>query len=260
MMTDMDSYTDFAAVYDIFMDNVPYGEWADEVEKVLKSKGVSDGLVLDLGCGTGTLTEALASKGYDMIGIDASEHMLFEAIKKRDISGNDILYLCQDMCSFELYGTVRATVCLCDCINYIIERKDLEKVFRLVENYLDPGGLFIFDVNTDYKYKEVIGETTIAENREDASFIWDNFYDEDTGINEYDLTLFIRDQDGKFERYTETHIQRGYGAEEILDIADKCGFNLISVTDGDTKGDISSETQRLFFVMSISDAPKKTFP
>jgi len=173
----MEAYTGFAAVYDTFMDNVPYGEWCEYLTGLLKENGVESGLVLDLGCGTGSLTELLAARGYDMIGIDYSEEMLELAAGKRAESGQDILYLCQDMREFELYGTVRAVVSICDCINYITDPADLAEVFSLVNNYLDPGGVFIFDLNTEYKYAQVMGDTTVAEDREESSFIWDNQYD-----------------------------------------------------------------------------------
>ena len=187
----MEAYTSFAYVYDTFMDNVPYGEWARHIREKLCEHGVTDGIVLDLGCGTGTMTERLAGYGYDMIGVDNSEEMLELAMEKKTESGYDILYLLQDMRGFELYGTVRAVVSVCDSVNYITEPDELEDVFRLVNNYLDPKGIFLFDFNTVHKYRDVIGDSTIAEDRGVCSFIWDNRYYEKEQINEYDLTLFI---------------------------------------------------------------------
>ena len=187
----MEAYTSFAEVYDTFMDNVPYGEWARHIREKLCEHGVTDGIVLDLGCGTGTMTERLAGYGYDMIGVDNSEEMLELAMEKKTESGYDILYLLQDMRGFELYGTVRAVVSVCDSVNYITEPDELEEVFRLVNNYLDPKGIFLFDFNTVHKYRDVIGVSTIAEDRGVCSFIWDNRYYEKEQINEYDLTLFI---------------------------------------------------------------------
>lgn len=180
----MEAYTSFAAVYDMFMDNIPYEEWAAYLISLLKEHGIDDGLVLDLGCGTGSLTEILAREGYDMTGIDISPDMLQIAMEKRAESGHDILYLLQDMREFELYGTVRAIVSICDSMNYLFEPGDLVQTLRLVNNYLDPEGLFIFDLNTEYKYREILGESTIAEDREESSFIWDNSYDEEERINE----------------------------------------------------------------------------
>ena len=187
----MEAYTSFAYVYDTFMDNVPYGEWARHIREKLCEHGVTDGIVLDLGCGTGTMTERLAGYGYDMIGVDNSEEMLELAMEKKTESGYDILYLLQDMRGFELYETVRAVVSVCDSVNYITEPDELEEVFRLVNNYLDPKGIFLFDFNTVHKYRDVIGDSTIAEDRGVCSFIWDNRYYEKEQINEYDLTLFI---------------------------------------------------------------------
>ena len=148
----MEAYSGFAKVYDLFMDNIPYEEWTDYVKELLAEEGIQDGIVLDLGCGTGSVTELLAKAGFDMIGIDNAEEMLEIAMEKREESGLDILYLLQDMREFELYGTVKAVVSICDSMNYILEDEDLLDVFKLVHNYLDNEGIFIFDMNTIYKY------------------------------------------------------------------------------------------------------------
>ncbi len=244
----LEAYTGFAAVYDTFMDNVPYREWGEYIHSMLCEKEVKDGLVLDLGCGTGTMTEILAGYGYDMIGADNSEDMLELAMEKRIQSGHNILYLLQDMREFELYGTVRAVVSVCDSLNYITDPEDLENVFRLVNNYLDPGGIFLFDFNTEYKYREVMGDCTIAEDRGVCSFIWDNYYYEEERINEYDLTLFVRetgqpdpdtdepDKEGQlYRRYTETHYQRAYTLEEMQRLLEKAGLVFEAAYDMDTK-------------------------
>lgn len=234
----MEAYTSFASVYDTFMDNVPYEEWGGYIHSLLCRYGVKDGLVLDLGCGTGTMTEILAGYGYDMIGVDNSGDMLELAMEKRFASGHDILYLLQDMREFELYGTVRAVVSVCDSVNYITEPEELAEVFRLVNNYLDPGGIFLFDFNTEYKYREVMGDCTIAEDRGDCSFIWDNCYYEEEKINEYDLTLFIRegsdDNGALYRKYRETHFQRGYTLEEIRELLSSAGLVFQAAYDMDT--------------------------
>ena len=128
----MDAYTSFAQVYDLFMDNVPYEEWCDYLEEQLHKEGIRDGLILDLGCGTGKMTRIMAQKGYDMIGVDNSMDMLDIA---RDNSDDNILYLLQDMQEFELYGTVRAVYCACDSLNYITSEEEILSVFQLVNNY-----------------------------------------------------------------------------------------------------------------------------
>ncbi len=132
----MEVYTDFACVYDQLMDETPYAQWCENIAQALGEYGIRDGLVLELGCGTGSLTELLAARGFDMIGVDNSDEMLNIACEKREKSGRDILYLNQDMRSFELYGTVRAVVSVCDSLNYLLEDEDLTACFRLVNNYL----------------------------------------------------------------------------------------------------------------------------
>ena len=245
----LDAYTGFAAVYDTFMDNIPYEEWSEYLVGLLREYGVEDGLVLDMGCGTGSMTELLAGAGYDMIGIDNSEDMLELAMEKREESGHDILYLLQDMREFELYGTVRAVVSICDSINYITEESDLLETFRLVNNYLDPKGVFIFDFNTVYKYRELLGDTTIAEDREDCSFIWDNYYYEEEQVNEYELSLFIREeQSGLFRKYQETHQQKAYDLETMKRLLTQAGLEYITAYDAFTKDAPTEESERIYVI------------
>ena len=245
----MEAYTGFAAVYDIFMDNVPYEEWAEYLAELLREYDIEDGLVLDLGCGTGSLTEILATKGYDMIGADGSAEMLEIAMEKKAQSGHDILYLLQDMREFELYGTVRAVVSVCDCVNYITDEKELEQVFRLVNNYLDPEGIFIFDFNTEYKYKEILGEQTIAEDREDCSFIWDNYYYEDESMNEYELTLFIKEQDSNlYRKYQEMHYQKAYTLDAMRELVEWSGLEFVTAYDAYTRKAPTETSERICVV------------
>lgn len=262
----MEMYGDFAAVYDTFMDNTPYGFWSERLDTLIKKYGVSRperdaedildserNLVVDLGCGTGTLTELMYKMGYDMIGVDVSEAMLNIAMQKKEKSGSEILYLMQDMRELDLYSTVGTVFSVCDSLNYILEEEELETVFSLVRNYLFPGGILIFDFNTDYKYREVIGNTTIAENREDCSFIWENMYDPEEEINEYDLTLFVREEDGRFRRFTETHLQRGYTPEQISGLVEQAGLKILEMTDADTGGDLRPESERVL-VCAVREA------
>ena len=254
-------YSDFAAVYDELMDNTPYEQWCERLDALIKKYGVSDpgrdsealldsekNLVLDLGCGTGTLTELMYKRGYDMIGVDLSDSMLDIAIKKREESGSKILYLLQDMRELELYSTVGTVYSVCDSLNYILEEDELLQVFSLVNNYLFPGGIFIFDFNTDYKYREIIGDTTIAENRDDCSFIWENYYDSEQKINEYDLTVFIRQEGDRFRKFSETHFQRGYTLEQITSLMDRAGMTLVEVADADTGEAVTAESERIYVV------------
>jgi len=245
----MESYKSFASVYDLFMDNIDYRAWSNYIIELFGRYGISEGLVLELGCGTGAITELLADKGYDMIGIDNSAEMLDVAMNKRAESGKDILYLLQDMREFELYGTVRGIISVCDSMNYILEAEELLEVFRLANNYLDPGGLFIFDLNTLYKYEEVLGETVFAENREEGSFIWNNFYDQQEQLNEYDLTLFIPSNDkGMYQKYEETHYQRGYDMGVIKELLVKAGLEFKAVYDAFTFSEPRVDSERIYIV------------
>ena len=263
-----EAYTDFADVYDELMDDVPYEAWKDRIARLIQEYGVSQrvsgeektlesledalaserDLIVDLGCGTGTLTELLAKDGFDCIGVDNSEAMLAKAMEKKEESGSEILYLMQDMRELSLYSTVGTAVSVCDSLNYLLEEEELLQVFSLVNNYLYPRGLFIFDFNTDYKYREVIGDAVIAENREDCSFIWENFYDPEEGINEYDLTMFLKREGELFERVSETHFQRGYEAARIEELLKKAGLEVVLLRDADTDGEVTETTERVYAV------------
>jgi SAM-dependent methyltransferase len=251
----MQPYTGFAAVYDLFMDNVPYEEWADYVHALLTKQQIEKGLVLELGCGTGSMTRQLAKKGYEMIGIDNSEEMLSIARAKSEEAEN-ILYLCQDMREFELYGTVAAVISVCDSMNYILSEDDLLQVFRLVNNYLDPNGLFIFDLDTQYAYEEVLGDSTIAENREEGSFIWENTYYEEEKLNEINLSLFIPDQQNLkenleaqiYRKYEETHYRKAYDLDTIKHLIEEAGMEWVAAYDALTEKKPKKSSERVYII------------
>jgi len=244
----VEAYTSFAAVYDELMDDTPYEAWKKDIVSLFRAEGISEGLVLDLGCGTGTMTMLLAEEGYDMIGADLSMEMLEIARQKKEGTEYDILYLCQDMREFELYGTVAAVVCVCDSLNYLLELSEVEETFRLVNNYLDPGGIFIFDFNTVYKYREIIGDAVIAENRDKCSFIWENYYEEETGINEYALTIFVEEKEGLFRKFEEQHLQKGYELEEIKECLLRSGMEFVKAYDTETGKEPCGQTERITVV------------
>ena len=247
----MDSYDEFAGVYDLLMDNVPYKEWTQRIIAELRQEGIDDGLVLELGCGTGTICELMAEAGYDMTGVDNSPQMLEAANDKKLSSGHDILYLLQDMREFELYGTMRAVTCICDSLNYLLTKEDILTCFKLVNNYLDPAGLFIFDFNTVHKYRDIIGDAVIAENRDSCSFIWENEYDEQEHINDCLLTIYSQREDGAYGRSDEEHVQRGYGLSEIKELISEAGLEFVKAWDGEGDGDISdADKLSRIFVMA----------
>ena len=242
----MEAYTSFARVYDMFMDNVPYEVWSRYIVEKLRANGIDSGYVVDLGCGTGKLTTLLADAGYDMIGIDNSFDMLDMALERED---DRILYLMQDMREFEPGEKVSAVVSACDSINYILEPEDLQAVFFCVSESLKEGGIFIFDINTPYKYEVLMADNTIAENRDEGSFIWDNYYDADEKINEYDLTLFIKeqseDEDDIYKKFEETHFQRCYEISELKELLEQSGLVFDAVYDAYTDDQVKCDSEKV---------------
>ena len=245
----LEAYSSFAQVYDMFMDNVPYEEWSRYLIGLLKEYGIEDGLVADLGCGTGKITRLLSDAGYDMIGVDNAAEMLEIAREiQEDEERDDIWYLLQDMRELELSGEVNAMVSICDSMNYILEEEDLKEVFLRVKEYLQTGGIFIFDMNTLHKYRDMIGETTIAENRDEGSFIWDNYFYEDEMVNEYELTLFIREENGLFRKYEETHYQKAYELDTVKRLIEEAGLLFVTAYDAFTREPVSKDSERMYII------------
>lgn len=243
-------YQEFAHIYDEFMQTIPYTQWADYTEELWKHHGLKPELVLDLACGTGSLAIELAKRGYDMIGADGSFEMLNVAREKTMEEGlsESILYLLQDMREFELYGTVDSILCTCDSLNYLLEEDDLRQVFALAENYLDKDGLFLFDMNTEYKYRELLGDEVFAETSEDAAFIWENFYDEEEKINQYQVTFFEEKEDGSYARGEEIHLQKAYDKDLVIRLLEEAHFKVEAVYDAFTLEDAKEDSERITFV------------
>mgnify|MGYP003216986574 CR=1 FL=1 len=242
----MESYRDFARVYDEFMDQTPYDEWLLNILNIFKEYKIDkDTQVLDLGCGTGKMARKLAREGYQVTAVDNSMDMLEIAASEED---DHILYVLQDMVSLELPQQVDAAVSICDCMNYILEEEDLKEAFRRVREFLKEDGVFVFDMNSHYKYKEILACNTFAEDREDASFIWDNFYDEEEMINEYDLTVFVQEEGDLFRRYCETHYQRAYSLETVRALIEKAGMEVLAIYDAFTYNKPKPDSERVYFV------------
>lgn len=243
-----EAYSDFASVYDQLMDNIPYDKWFKYLHALLKEYNIDSGIIAELGCGTGTMTELLAKAGYDMIGIDNSYEMLDVANEKKVENESSALYLCQDMREFELYGTVDAIISVCDSVNYITDPTELLEVFKLVNNYLESNGLFIFDFHPRHYYKNIVADSTIAEDRDEISFIWDNYYDDETDTNELALSLFMKDHDNVFIKHEELHLQRGYTLKEMLSLIEQSGMKLVAAYDAFTKNDATEECERIYII------------
>ncbi|MBR0132940.1 MAG: class I SAM-dependent methyltransferase [Lachnospiraceae bacterium] len=244
-------YTGFAYYYDDFMDDIPYDDWAEKIIGILKSEGINDGIVCELGCGTGEMTGRLSDAGYDMIGIDISEDMLALARDKMYESGREgILYLLQDMRNLELFGTVKAFVSVCDSMNYIVSDEDMLDILRKVNNYLDPGGLFIFDLKSDYFYRTEYGDNEFTEEDEDGNIFlsWKNHYDKERKINQYHIEIDEPDEDGEMIKTVEEHVQRAYWPDEIHALIDKAGMEFVGIKDSDTMKAPGDECKRYYII------------
>lgn len=242
----MESYKRFASYYDVIMEDVPYEKWVNNILYLCEKYKSVPRLILDLGCGTGIATDIFQKKGYDLIGVDISEEMLSMAREKNA----NILFLNQDMCEFELYGTVDLIYSICDSINYLIEDEDIIDTFKLVNNYLNPQGLFIFDLNTKYKFERVLGNNGFGGTYLDGdiSYIWENFFDIETNINEYYLNLFAKREDGLYERHEEFHVERAYSIEKIIELIKRSGLEFLGVFDEDIMNEPQEDSQRIYIV------------
>ena len=248
-------YDAIAHVYDKLNKDIDYSAWADFVEscfsRYLKNKPE---LVLDLACGTGSMTVQLAERGYDMIGVDLSEDMLSEAYLRSE--GKGILYLCQDMRSFELYGTVGAVVCCLDSVNYLTDERDLARCFSNVHNYLDPDGLFIFDINGKFKFENVYSDRVYTMEENSSFCVWENDYNTKTGLCRFYITLFSECPDGRYERYDELQCEKMYTLRSMKKHLEDAGFEFIGAySDFDfTEG--GDEDERIY----IAARCKKPMP
>ena len=256
----MEAYTGFAKVYDEFMDNIDYSKWCNYLVELLHENNIKDVTIAELGCGTGNVTQILSQHGYNVIGIDISQEMLETASEKlyetdtcsdsEDEAGKkgQIVYVCQDMRELELPCKVSAMVSICDSINYITEYEELVEIFKKVKKYLKDNGIFIFDIKTA-KYFSDIGESIIAEDREECSFIWDNYFDENDNINEYCLSLFVRGKDGRYDKFTEYHYQRAYLIEEIKTAAAAAKLTVDHMYNAFTKSTASEDNDRIYVIL-----------
>ncbi|MBE7035480.1 MAG: class I SAM-dependent methyltransferase [Ruminococcaceae bacterium] len=241
----MSSYQDFAGLYDALTFDVDYPKIADFICSRLQAKGITDGLVLDLACGTGTLTVALQNRGYDMTGVDASEEMLAVARGKEGAEG--ILFLHQPMEAFELYGTVDAIVCVLDSLNYLTDPDDLVKTFKLCANYLNPDGVLLFDVNSEYKVKHILGNQTYSYETDSIYYIWENEFNPETGLCDLYLTFFTETEDGLYRRVDEVQTQRLYTDKEITEALAQAGLQVVCRYDDYTRYEPHDKSQRIVY-------------
>ena len=250
----MDNYKGFAPIYDALMTDAPYDYWTAYVDGFLsarfsrKKKSEDKILVLDLACGTGSMTVRLSKLGYDMIGVDISADMLAQASQKAMEEGEEILFIAQDMRELDLYGTVDAAICVCDGMSYILSEAELLSVFKKVFLFLDPGGVFIFDMNSEYKFKELLGSKTFeGKGKGGEAYVWENSYDPKTGINEYNVHFY---SGGSEVSFSELHKQRAYDPALVSGLLLDAGFEGVKIRDGYSDKSIKPDSYRIVYIAS----------
>ena len=225
----MESYGEFAGVYDRLMDDFDYPAWADYYLELLAQAGVKPKKICDCACGTGSMTVEFAKRGLQVTGADLSRDMLEVASVKARKNACKILFSAQNMCDLALPRPVDAIVCACDGVNYLTTDEELSAFFRAARAGLKDGGCLAFDVSTRYKLETVIGDGFFGEDRDDVAYLWSNRFDTERLLADMDLTFFIKCDDGRYRRFQEHHRQRAYSAEELAATLTDCGFTDIRV-------------------------------
>lgn len=242
------NYLRFAYVYDKFMDNIPYETWSQYLTKLFHHYSITDGTLVDLGCGTGTLAILMNKSGYSVIGVDNSTDMLTLAAEKIE-NTPDITLLCQDMRELELGTVYDGFYCICDSLNYLLSPSDVLSAFQGIKKYLKEQGIFIFDMKTPYFYQYVLGDQIFCDHQEDCSYIWENNYFEEDCINQYDLTIFAKHPDnGLFERFYETHHQKAYLLSEIIDLLSAAGLEYVTAYDAFSLNPPTLTSERIYVI------------
>lgn len=243
------SYGIFSYSYDILTENVEYERIADKICSLLHENGVDGGLLLDLGCGTGTLSFLLEKQGFDIIGVDASEDMLMLANEKRYEAESSAMFLCQRAEELDLFGTIDCAVSSLDTFNHIDSLEKLEKAISLVSLFMNMNGIFIFDMNTPYKHSEILGNNTFVYDTDEVYCVWQNTLDEKNRKTDIDLDIFVKNEnDELYERLSESFSEYIYSIEDIIRILNKCGFTLIETNDDYNDCSACDTTERITFV------------
>ncbi len=250
-------YEALAEFYDSLNPDVDYVKWSEFIQRIIEKYGkTKTEIILDLACGTGSMSVELASRGYDVIGIDLSPEMLMEAQEKAYDRKLSILFLNQDMCEIDLYGTVDACVCCLDSINYITDENRLKKCFFLVNNFMNDGGLFVFDVNTPYKFKNIYGNNAYILENENVLCAWQNTFDDNTKICDFDLSFFVNQDNDNYKRIDESQKERMYTDEEIQAFLKETGFELIGVYSDYAFNAYSETDERWYYVCRAKNKNK----
>ncbi len=241
------SYDDFSRFYDMLTDNVEYEKRADYFCRLLSMCGIEDGILLELGCGTGSMSVIMAEKGFDVIGVDSSIGMLNAAQQKMFESGKHMLLLNQNMQEIDLYGTVDCAICVLDGINHLNSAEDVKKTFEKVSLFMNPGGAFAFDVNTVYKHKKVLADNVFVYEPDGLFCVWQNNFNETDNSVEISLDFF-EEEDGVYYRSSESFTEQAYELDEIKNWLENSGFEVMGIYDDLTTDEVKSDSERAVFL------------
>lgn len=244
----MSGYSDFAFFYDSLIDESDYDRRCEYLTGLLSENSVSEGILLDAACGTGVLSERLSASGYDVIGVDLSEEMLSKALERKAVSGSSTLYLCQNLCELDLFGTINCAVCTLDSINHITDPEDVRAAFEKIGLFMEKGGVFIFDVNTAFKHREILGNNAFMFDTDDVFCSWQNEYDEETQSVHIYLDLFAPTEDGTYERYAEDFEEVVYSEDFLREALENAGFKVKNIFDDLTHEELKATSQRAVYV------------
>lgn len=225
----MESYGEFASIYDRLMDDFDYPRWAEYYMGLIARTGCSPKKLCDCACGTGAMSVEFAKRGLAVTGVDISRDMLEIAAVKARRAAQKIMFTAQDMTELTLPRPVDALVCACDGVNYLTEPQSVEKFFRAAHASLKPGGCLAFDISSRHKLENVIGNSFFGEEREELAYIWSNSLDADRHIVDMDLTFFVRQEGGLYRRFSEKHRQRAHSADELEKALLACGFENVEI-------------------------------
>ncbi len=244
------AYGALARFYDAFTENMDYKKRVEYLCTLFSAARVPErALVLDLACGSGTYAYALLEKGYDVIGVDASLEMLGAALAKAEkLRCAPPLLLCQRLETLDLYGTAQAAICLTDSINHLTEPAQLQRFFKRLALFLEPGAAFIFDCNTPHKHEAVLGDNCFLYESQNAFCAWQNHWLPERRCTEIHLDLFAREEDGSYSRSSELFYERVYETQELESMLRKAGFEVEHVYEELTQRLPTPEAERLFFV------------
>ena len=247
-------YQAFAELYDELMSDVDYESWADYYTRLLSVYGIREGKICECACGTGSLTLPLYRRGFQMTGVDVSQEMLWQAAQKSRSKGIAIPYVRQDMRALNLHRPMDAVLATCDGVNYLLTDEDLLSFFRAAARAVRPGGALIFDVSTPYKIRNVLcSGGLLGEDRENITYLWQNFWHEKRKTVEMDLSFFVREEDGRYRRIDERQHQRAWEQQELKETLWHAGFKAVSLYGDFTMNAAAEQNQRWHIAATRGD-------